>query len=70
LKMMKIHEFGFEWKKKNMEEYVEDEEARWKRIRWKTLKKHIEFYLSFNFISFFFLSIIFIFIFEMFKLVF
>ncbi|RHN63428.1 hypothetical protein MtrunA17_Chr4g0058171 [Medicago truncatula] len=26
LKMMKNHEFGFEWKK-NMEEYIEDEEA-------------------------------------------
>ena len=72
LKMMKIHEFGFEWKKKkNMKEYVEDEEARWKRRRWKTLKKHLEIYLSFNFISFFsFNFFIFIFIFEMFKLVF
>lgn len=28
LKMMKIHEFGFEWKKKNLEEY-EEEESRW-----------------------------------------
>jgi len=43
LKMMKIHEFGFEWKKKNMEEYEKEEEARWKRRRWKTLKKHLNF---------------------------
>jgi hypothetical protein len=25
LKMDEVHEFGFEWKKKNVEEYEEDE---------------------------------------------